>query len=82
MVSRIWEADMYRQQAERLAGKLGINRPDLSVDVYQDGIRSASWLVRIEALTVEICRRQLVGPGAIRSVSEAVRYSWQSARSA
>jgi hypothetical protein len=38
---------MYRQQAERLARKIGVERPDLSVDVFQDGTRRASWLVRI-----------------------------------
>lgn len=36
---------MYRQQAERLAGKLRLQRPDLAVEVYQDGIRGCRWLV-------------------------------------
>lgn len=38
---------MYRQQAERLARKIGVERPDLSIDIFEDGTRRSSWLVRI-----------------------------------
>jgi hypothetical protein len=38
---------MYRQQAERLARKIEVGRPDLSVDIFQDGTTRSSWLVRI-----------------------------------
>ena len=38
---------MYRQQAQRLAEKLRGERPDLCVEVYQDGGRSCHWLVNI-----------------------------------
>jgi hypothetical protein len=38
---------MYRQQAERLAHKIGLGHPQLCVDLFQDGTRRSSWLVRI-----------------------------------
>jgi len=37
---------MYRQQAERLAAKIGAQDSRLLVEIYQDGVRASSWLVR------------------------------------
>jgi uncharacterized membrane protein len=38
---------MYRQQAQRLAERIGVHREDILVEVYQDGSRPTRWLVNV-----------------------------------